>query len=193
LAVTPNGQLEEPYEDSKMRCGNESNEKVNNMKTCGGNMKISSLSDDHFTDMIRKILLSGGVKNGRDGLKSRIFAEVQHYSMELQEVEHSSDLFFRLCELIVDCQSLSMPHDSFRVMVAYLLCESQDSQSQLDEEVRKLLGMDPASFETAKEYFKNQQCIVSSLNRGKISRKRTMTAWKGNGSQVYKTFVSVAA
>ncbi|MGA3119000.1 MAG: hypothetical protein ABSF90_31840 [Syntrophobacteraceae bacterium] len=139
-------------------------------------MKISSLSDDHFTDMIRKILLSGGVKNGRDGLKSRIFAEVQHYSMELQEVEHSSDLFFRLCELIVDCQSLSMPHDSFRVMVAYLLCESQDSQ-----------------FETAKEYFKNQQCIVSSLNRGKISRKRTMTAWKGNGSQVYNTFVSVAA
>jgi hypothetical protein len=80
-------------------------------------------------------------------------------------MEHASDLFFRLCELIVDCQSLSMPDDSFKIIVAYLLNESKGSQEQLDEQIRELLGMDSASFEAAKERFKEQQCILSSLNK----------------------------
>jgi len=150
------------------------------MKIFGGNTKASSHSDDPFRDMISEILLWGAAKQEGFGLKSRIFAEVQNYSTELQEVEHASDLFFRLCELIVDCQSLNIPDDSFRVMIAYLLCGSEDSQSQLDEEVRKLLGMDPACFETAKEYFKNRQCILSTLNREKSVRKGDMMRLQKN-------------
>jgi hypothetical protein len=137
-------------------------------------------SNDPFRDAIRGILLSGAAKAGRDSFKSRVFAEVQSYSTELQEVDHASDLFFRLCELIVDCQSLSMPDDSFRIIVAYLLSESKDSQGHSDEEVRELLEMDFESFEEAKERFKEHQCIVSSLNREKTGRKGAMMAGKGN-------------
>jgi hypothetical protein len=149
------------------------------MNICEGEMKMRSRSDDAFRDAIRGILLSGAAKAGRQSIKNRIFSEVQSYSTELQEVEHASDLFFRLCELIVDCQSLSMPDDSFRIIVAYLLSESEDSPGHSDEEVRELLGMDFDSFEEAKEHFKDQQCVVSSLNREKTGRKGAMMAGKG--------------
>ncbi len=146
-------------------------------------MKTSS-SNDPFKTTIREILIGSSATDRRDNFKSRIFAEVQNYSTELQEVENASELFFRLCELIVDCQSLSIPDDSFRVMVAYLLCESEDLGSRSDEDVRLLLGMDIAGFEAAKESFKARQCIISSLNREKTTRKGAMMAGKGNGGQV---------
>jgi hypothetical protein len=146
-------------------------------------MKTGS-SNDTFKTIIREILAGSGSTEGRDSFKSRIFAEVQNYSTELQEVENVSDLFLRLCELIVDCQSLSIPDDSFRVMVAYLLCESADPGSRSDEDVRELLGMDTACFEAAKESFKTRQCIVSSLNREKTGRRGAMMAGKGNGGPV---------
>lgn len=150
-------------------------------------METSSRSDDPFRDMIREILLGCAAKQGRDSFKSRVFAEVQNYSTQLQEVEHASNLFFRLCELIVDCQSLSMPDDSFKIIVAYLLSESADSRGQLDEEARNLLGMDFPSFEAAKEYLKDQPCIVSSLNGEKTGRKGTMTTGKANGRSAHLT------
>lgn len=143
-------------------------------------MKTDSGKGDTFREMIRGILLSGAPGSGKDSCKSRIFAEVQNYSTEVQEIENASDLFFRLCELIVDCQSLSIPDDSFRVMVAYLLYETDGMTSVADEEVRKLLGMDLAGFEAARENVKNRQCIVSSLNREKTGRKGAMMAGKGN-------------
>jgi hypothetical protein len=145
-------------------------------------MKTSS-SNDPFMTAIREILVGSGATDGRDDFKSKIFAEVQDYSTELQEAENASDLFFRLTELIVDCQSLSIPDNSFKVMVAYLLCESKDSGCNSDEEIRDLLGMDTACFEAAKESFKTRQCILSSLNREKTSRKGAMMAGKGNVGQ----------
>lgn len=143
-------------------------------------MKTRSRSDDPFRDIIMGILVTGAAENGRDSFKSRVFAEVQSYSTELQEIEHASDLFFRLCELIVDCQSLSMPDDSFKIIVAYLLSDSESLQGQSDEEARELLGMDFASFEAAKERLKEQQCVLSSLNREKTGRKGAMMAGKGD-------------
>jgi len=144
-------------------------------------MKISSRSDDPFRDIIRKILVTRAAENGKDSFKNKVFAEVQSYSTELQEIEHVSDLFFRLCELIVDCQSLSMPDDSFKIIVAHLLSETKGSQGQSDEEVRELLGMDFTSFEAAKERLKEQQCILASLNKEKTGRKGAMMA--GNGDE----------
>lgn len=143
-------------------------------------MKRSSYSDDPFRDIIGKILVTGAAESGKDSFKSRVFAEVQSYSTELQEMEHASDLFFRLCELIVDCQSLSMPDDSFKIIVAYLLNESKGPEGQLDEQVRQLLGMDFASFEAAKERLEEHQCIISSLNRDKTGRKGAVTAGEGD-------------
>jgi hypothetical protein len=128
-------------------------------------MKNGSHRDDPFKDTIGKILVAGATENGKDSFKSRVFAEVQSYSTELQEVEHASDLFYKLCELIVDCQSLSMPEDSFKIIVAYLLSDSKVSQRQLDEQVRELLGMDFASYEAAKERLQEAQCVLSSLNK----------------------------
>jgi hypothetical protein len=153
----------------------------------GGTMETSLCTDDPFRDKIRGILISGPPLSAGGDFKSRVFAEVQNYSRELQEAEHASDFFFRLCELIVDCQSLSIPDDSFRIIVAGLLFESNNSNGNgpLDEEVRQLTGMDPASYESAKQqHFKNKQCIVSALNREKTGRKTSMMAGTTNSSSV---------
>lgn len=140
-------------------------------------------ADDPFRDKIKELLADSGLCTGSN-FKSRVFAEVQNYSRELQETEHASDFFFRLCELIVDCQSLSIPDDSFRVVVAGLLCQAKDSNNCLDEEVRELIGMDSPSFEAAKGSLKNRQCIVSALNREKTGRKGSIMAGKRNFSKV---------
>ncbi len=134
-------------------------------------MKTSPRTNDPFRDKIRQILLACPPLSARSEFKSRVFAEVQNYSREVQEAEYDSDFFFTLLELIVDCQSLDIPDDSFRIIVADLLCESKDSECSADEEVRQLIGMDPAKYEVAKEDFKNSQCIASALNRGKTGRK----------------------
>ena len=134
-------------------------------------MKTGPRNDDTFRDKIREILLNGPSLSPEGDFKSRVFAEVQDYSRELQEAEHASDFFFRLCELIVDCQSLSIPDNSFRIIVAGLLFESENSNGPLDEQVRQLIGMDPASYESAKQHFKDKQCIAWVLSREKTGRK----------------------
>ncbi|MGO9372354.1 MAG: hypothetical protein ACLQBD_09670, partial [Syntrophobacteraceae bacterium] len=112
--------------------------------------------------------------------KSRVFTEVQNYSRELQEAEYDSDFFFRLLELIVDCRSLSIPDESFKITVASLLFESENSKIPLDEEIRELIGMDPASYEMAKEASENRQCIAASLNKERSGRKSNVMAGKRN-------------
>jgi hypothetical protein len=147
-------------------------------------MKTGLRKDDTFRDKIREILLNGPSLSPGGDFRSRVFAQVQDYSRELQEAEHASDFFFRLCELIVDCQSLSIPDDSFRIIVAALLFESENSNEPLDEEVRQLIEMDPASFESAKQHFINNPCIASALNREKTGRKNSLMAGKRNFSSI---------
>lgn len=146
-------------------------------------MKTGLRINDPFRDRIREILLNGSTRKERDDFKGRIFAEVQDYSRELQEAEHASDFFFKLLELILDCQSLNLPDDSFRIMVLHLLLESKNSRT-LEEEVRELIGIDPASYEEAKEHLENRQCIAKSLNKEKTGRKGNMMAGKRNVSGV---------
>ncbi|HIJ76738.1 MAG TPA: hypothetical protein HPP81_08495 [Deltaproteobacteria bacterium] len=147
-------------------------------------MKTGLRKDDTFRDKIREILLNGPSLSPGGDFRSRVFAQVQDYSRELQEAEHASDFFFRLCELIVDCQSLGIPDDSFRIIVAGLLVESENSNGPMDEEVQQLIGMDPASYESAKQHFKDKQCIASVLNREKTDRKSSMMAGKKSFSIV---------
>ena len=147
-------------------------------------MKTGPPNDDTFRDKIREILLNGPSLSPGGDFRSRVFAAVQDYSRELQEAEHTSDFFLRLCELIVDCQSLGIPEDSFRIIVAGLLFESEDSNGPLDEQVRQLLGMDPASYESAKQHLKDKQCIASVLNKEKTGQKSNMMAGKRSFSSV---------
>jgi hypothetical protein len=152
-------------------------------------MKTDLRTNDPFRDKIREILLASPLSAGGD-FKSRVFAEVQNYSRELQEAEHASDFFFRMCELIVDCQCLVIPDDSFRIIVAGSLCEPEDSKSCPDDEVRQLIGMDRARYEAAKEYFKNRQCIASALNREKTGRNGGIMAGTKNFSRVEQVDVN---
>ena len=146
-------------------------------------MEMSPRVKDPFRERIWKILLSESGGKTREGLKNRVFTEVQNYSRELQEAEYDSDFFFRLLELIVDCRSLSIPDESFRITVAQLLFESENSKVPLDEEVRELIGMDPVSYEIAKEASKNRrQCIAASLNKERNGRKSNVMAGKRNTS-----------
>lgn len=141
-------------------------------------------TNDHFRDKIMEIVLAGSSGSAGGNFRGRVFAEVQNYSRELQEAEQASDFFFRLIELIVDCQSLSMPDDSFRIIVAGLLCKPKESESCPDDEVRQMIGMERATYEAAKENFKNRQCIASALNREKTGRKGSIMAGKRNFSRI---------
>lgn len=142
-------------------------------------------SDDCFRKKIMEMLARSDSRTGGD-FKSIVFAEVQNYSRELQEIEHASDLFFRLCELIVDCQSLSVPDDSFKIIVACLLWQPEDGRSCLNEGVRELIGMNMPSFEAAQGHLQDRQCIVSALNREKTGRKGSIMAGKRNFSKAEK-------
>ena len=141
-------------------------------------MEMSLRVKDPFRERIWEILLGESTGKAKDGFKSRVFSEVQNYSRELQEAENDSDFFFRLLELIIDCRSLSIPDESFRITVATLLFESENSKVPLDEEVRELIGMDPASYEIAKESSRNRQCIAASLNKERSGRKSNVMAAK---------------
>ncbi len=147
----------------------------------------TKLRDDPFREKITEILLAASAPGARDDLKGRVFEEVQNYSRDLQEAENASDFFFRLCELIVDCQSLSIPSDSFRILVADLLCESRESKACPEEKIRQLIGMGKEEFEAAKESFQNRQCIISALNREKTGRKGSIMAGKRNFSKAEQT------
>ncbi len=150
-------------------------------------MRINPRGDDPFRDKIMEMLLDFSASSGRGYFKSRVFAEVQNYSREVQEADFDSDFFFRLLELIVDCQSLSIPDNSFRIIVAGLLCEFIDSRSCPDDEVRQMTGMDTESFDRAKEPLNDRQCIVSVLNREKTGRKGSIMVGKRNFSRVEQT------
>ncbi len=139
-------------------------------------------SYDPFREKIMEMLSGPHSRAGGD-FKSGVFAEVQNYSREIQEIEHASDLFYRLCELIVDCQSLSVPDDSFKVIVACLLYQPEDEESCPIEEVRELIGMNIPSFEAAQDHLRNRRCIVSALNREKTGRKGSIMAGKRNFSR----------
>lgn len=149
-------------------------------------MKTDPRSYDRFRAKIMEMLAESHSCTAGD-FKSMVFAEVQNYSRDLQEIEHTSDLFYRLCELIVDCQSLSVPDDSFRIIVACLLCQPENGNSCPNEEVRALIGMNTPSFEAAQGHLNERQCIVSALNREKTGRKGNIMAGKKNFSKGEKS------
>ncbi|MGC9195145.1 MAG: hypothetical protein ACP5IL_06790 [Syntrophobacteraceae bacterium] len=143
-------------------------------------------TDDRFREKIMEMLAAD---NGfaRTDFRSRVFEEVQNYSRELQEIDHASDLFFTLCGLIVDCQFLSVPNDTFKTIVACLLCRPQDAMNCPTEEVKKLIGLNIAGFEAAQDQLKSRQCIVSALNKGKSGPKASRLNGKRNFSRAHKS------
>lgn len=134
--------------------------------------------DDPFRESIRKILLDYSGRSEKGAFRSRVFAEIQDYSKELQDSEHTSDFFFRMCELVVDCQSLDVPDDSFKIVVAHMLHEFSDSITPPDEEIRQVIGMDPGRFELAKEKLQGRECISLLLDNKKAGKKGNLTNWK---------------
>ena len=150
-------------------------------------MKMNFRGNDPFRDRISEMLLDASPSSAKGYFKSMVFAEVQNYSRELQEADYDSDFFFRMLELIVDCQSLGIPDNSFKIIVAGLLCEFKESKSCPDDQVRQMIGMDRESFEQAKEYFKDRQCIASALNKEKTGRKGSIMAGKRNFSRIEQT------
>jgi hypothetical protein len=148
----------------------------------GGKMETELRSDDRFREKIMEMLAAD---NGfaRTDFRSRVFEEVQNYSRELQEIEHASDLFFTLCELIVDCQFLSVPNDTFKIILACLLCGPQDAINCPTEKAGKLTGLNIAGLEAAQEHLKARQCIVSALSKEKSGPKASRLNGKRNFSR----------
>jgi hypothetical protein len=135
----------------------------------GVTMEKETALRDPFMNTIKEILVGGPKYEGKGSFRNLVYSEVQNYSREVQETEHTSDFFFKLTELIVDCQSLTMPDDSFKIVVAHLLYECSNSKAPLDEDLQKLTGMDAASLEAARDFFKDKECIESMLAGGKAS------------------------
>ena len=103
-------------------------------------MEMSARVKDPFRERIWEILLGESTGKARDGFKSRVFTEVQNYSRELQEAEYDSDFFFRLLELIIDCRSLSIPDESFRITVALCYSNPKTQRSRWMKRFENLSG-----------------------------------------------------
>ncbi len=130
-------------------------------------MKNRSVRQDPFLNRIREIL------TGSSGdIRTLVFNEVQSYSRDVQGYESTSDLFIKLCELMVDCQSSGIPEDAFKLIIASLVYECSGSQPATDEELRVMTGMDEADFVKAKEYFMNKECIQLMMSKPKGARGR---------------------
>lgn len=138
-------------------------EKSGRMKTevIVKDMVKSQSYQDPFIKKIRDILFDASARDSKGAIRNLVFSEVQSYSREVQESEKTSVLFLKLCELFVDCESMTIPDEAFKVMVAKLLHECSFACTPSSEELQKMIGVDAAGIEAALEFFKEKECLVS--------------------------------
>ena len=139
-------------------------------------MKRKPDNSDPFSDRIREILVGSSLERKKGNFRELLVAEVRSYSREVQDAEALPQLFTRLCDLIVDCQSVGIPDESLRLLVAQLFLETSASAAPIDRELKALTGMDISGIRAAREHLKDE-CVESILlQRAARGRKKMNTA-----------------
>jgi hypothetical protein len=114
---------------------------------------------DVFVAKIREIMLEFAGDTTEYGFRSAIVSEVRGYSRKLGDIQEVSELFLKICDLLLDCESNSIPGNSFKVLIANLINGHGLPQASSDGEVRNLTGMSASELSQAEEALKTIECL----------------------------------
>ncbi len=145
--------------------------------------RIKEIQSDPFSTRIREIVLDFVDNHSGHEFRSAIVSEVQSYSQLLEDEQEVSQLFFKICDLLLDCESKSIPDKSFKVLIANLIHECSYSEAPSDSEIQELTGMSALELSQAGEALIKQECLFP------VSRKSQIMNWskkarKKNASQL---------
>ncbi len=129
---------------------------------------MKNFHSDPFLARIRDIVVDSVADQSRNGFKSAVVLEVQNYSQLIYEQQEVSRLFLKICDLLLDCESKSIPDNSFKVLIANLVYEHSYSRIPSDREIRELTGMSASELSQAGEGLKGRECLVPVLRNNSI-------------------------
>ena len=145
-------------------------------------MRNEERLNDPFLERIQGIMNNFKIQESEQDFRSLIRSEVRDYSQRVSDFRQSSQLFFKLCDLLIDCQSANLPEPAFRVIVANLVYEHCFTNSPTDDEIRDLTGLDSNVLSGARSTLMNEECLVSvfrdtpftGIGGKKVARKKKL-------------------
>jgi hypothetical protein len=120
--------------------------------------------NDIFLTRILKIMRDSVTNQTEHGFRSAIVSEVRTYSQLIDDKEEVSHLFLKICDLLLDCESKTIPENSFKLLIANLVHEQCYARGPSDDEIRQITGMSTLELDKAGEALKGLECL-SSVSR----------------------------
>jgi len=132
--------------------------------------RAKDLQNDPFRAGILKIMLDHVADRTGHGFRSAIASEVRTYSQQIDDQQEVSQLFLKICDLLLDCNSKNIPDNSFKVAIANMIHENSGSKTPLDDEIRKLTGFSTLELSQAGEALKDLECLSSVSRNSQIMK-----------------------
>jgi hypothetical protein len=143
------------------------------------NAKMKNLRSDPFWAEIHAIMRDSGAYQNKDSLRGAVVSQVRAYSQLVDDQQEVSELFFKICDLLLDCETQNIPDPSFRYLIANLVHEHGFSKNPSDLEIQELTGLSISEIGEAREALRGQECVFPILGDSlptksdKKARKKT--------------------
>lgn len=133
-------------------------------------VKTENPQSDPFLDRMHIIMADFVGNETRQGFRSAVVSEVQIYSRLIEEQPRASRLFFTICDLLLECESVNITDNSFKVLIANLIHEHCYDKAPSDDEIKELTGLSVFELDQAREALKGQECLFRVFRDGPISK-----------------------
>jgi hypothetical protein len=139
--------------------------RIGRQPTEEGRLKMKISQNDVFLAAIHRILqesVSGWT--GRE-FRNAVVLEVQSYSQRIDDQQHVSELFLKVCDLLLDCNPTNIPDNSFKMIIANLVHESSYSNVPPEDAIRQLTGFSVLEMDQAQAALGDRECLYR-VSRG---------------------------
>jgi hypothetical protein len=133
-------------------------------------VKVQNPQSDPFLDRIHIIMADSVGNQTTHGFRSAVLSEVQIYSRLIEEQPKPSQLFFKICDLLVECESANITDNSLKVLIANLVHEHCYYKAPTDDEIKELTGLSVLELDQAREALKGLECLSSVFRNGPINK-----------------------
>jgi hypothetical protein len=133
-------------------------------------VKMKNPQSDPFLDRINIIMADSAGNQTRQGFRSAVVSEIQIYSRLIDEQPTASKLFFKICDLLLGCESTNITDNSFKVLMANLVHEHCYHKVPSDDEIKDLTGLSASELDQAREALKGRECLFAVFRNGPISK-----------------------
>ena len=143
------------------------------------NAKMKNLQSDPFLAQIHAIMRDSVADQNKASLRGAVVSQVRAYSQLVDDQQEVSQLFFKICDLLLDCEAQNIPDLSFRYLMANLVHEHGFSRNPSDLEIQELSGLSISEIGEARESLRSQECVFPILGDSppiksdKKARKKT--------------------